>query len=899
VIGLIAASLAVGEPRFSMRDMQYEVRTAELPSGLHLVLQQDRSKPLVAIAVVVDVGSASDPVGQEGLAHLVEHLTFRTRADGRRSQTDLLEIAGAGAWNAFTDHDLTTYYAVASSDAVQELTALELSCLLDPLKGIDQSTFETEREVVRNELRERNEQGFVSAVSTQLMASLYPAGHPYARPVIGTEASISKLTLDHARAFVSEHYRPQKMTLVIAGDIDLANADRLLQGSPGLLFENAAPNALQKLPRVASGPGEVPPLPPGPQIVRIKAPVDTPTLSIGWSLPRGFDKSGPLQQAVYRALGGPMVAVFRDEDVTGLQASLQRGKTGSVLVLTFSLAQGKNPDKVFERALDQMFKLWATVHSATLTRRQRAEAMIAVSWLQRGKALSIVQAAAAFESLLERTLAVAEDAHLTGDPLEPVRDIDRAVEVPITEISGFVASWLTRDRARAVFVEPEGSPTMSDATPAVFAAVSSLKLAIPKEIFKKRVSGAGAALKSITLKSGLEVVLARRASGPIVALTLAAKGGESDAEPLGAANMAGFAQIREAWHGIPAGIGVSRSLWSERSTSYLQLRASSGNLEDALGMLRDAVNSLHVDSSADTAFEYSVKDRAQRVFDLPRVKAERDLVASVYSGTSLARSPSPAEYGRISPAQANAWIAQTWTPANSVLTITGDIDLELAEAAARRLLDDWTPSVKGKAGELVLAPRPDASVSVLSTARAGARQTVATLGCAARVTTAEDLVALRVLGEGLSMRLHQTSRVVLGVTYGFSQSVSVKRGIGELRVSGALEDRGLTRILALLRHEAATLGTRPLVADELERARWREGIKSNARLQHSTDLGLALADLRLSRLPAETVESYPNLLLKVTPEDMTRVAGECRKSVVIDLLGEPATIEKAVHSTGS
>src|SRR5690348_9794514 len=143
-VALLAFSASAGEPHLQMRELQWEVRSAELASGMRVILQQDRSKPLVAVAVVIDVGAASDPAGQEGLAHLVEHLVFRTKPDGKRPHTDLLEIAGAGAWNAITEHDLTTYYALGSSDALSEILSLELTCLLDPLKGIDQSTFDTE-----------------------------------------------------------------------------------------------------------------------------------------------------------------------------------------------------------------------------------------------------------------------------------------------------------------------------------------------------------------------------------------------------------------------------------------------------------------------------------------------------------------------------------------------------------------------------------------------------------------------------------------------------------------------------------------------------------------------------------------------------------------------------------
>lgn len=96
---LLLASTAFADdlprgPRLT--DVQYELRSADLPSGTKFILEQDRSRPLAVVAAVVDVGGADNPLGQEGLAHLVEHLAFRSRLDGKHPYTDLLEILGAG-----------------------------------------------------------------------------------------------------------------------------------------------------------------------------------------------------------------------------------------------------------------------------------------------------------------------------------------------------------------------------------------------------------------------------------------------------------------------------------------------------------------------------------------------------------------------------------------------------------------------------------------------------------------------------------------------------------------------------------------------------------------------------------------------------------------------------------
>lgn len=84
--------------KMEIRDVPYAVRTLDLPSGMRIVLEQDASRPLVAVAWVVDVRGSGDPPGKEGLAHLVEHLAFRSVQDQKHQFVDLLEAAGAGRW---------------------------------------------------------------------------------------------------------------------------------------------------------------------------------------------------------------------------------------------------------------------------------------------------------------------------------------------------------------------------------------------------------------------------------------------------------------------------------------------------------------------------------------------------------------------------------------------------------------------------------------------------------------------------------------------------------------------------------------------------------------------------------------------------------------------------------
>ncbi|HEY1419065.1 MAG TPA: insulinase family protein, partial [Myxococcaceae bacterium] len=239
-----------------------------------------------------------------------------------------------------------------------------------------------------------------------------------------------------------------------------------------------------------------------------------------------------------------------------------------------------------------------------------------------------------------------------------------------------------------------------------------------------------------------------------------------------------------------------------------------------------------------------------------------------------------------------------WVPANTVLTIAGDIDLVEAEAATRRWFDGWRPGGRPPVAPTKKSDRAaDAPVPVVTTARPGARQITLEIACAVPLADPTDLVATNIVGNRSATRLNQTSRLVLGATYGFQHQIRIVGGQGEIRVHGALEERALARILALARTQTAGLGQAPSPED-LSRYVWREGIQSSARLERATSLGRAIADLRLASLPAETYERYPELLKALRAEDVARAGEACRRTAVISLLGDPAALDRAIKATG-
>ncbi|MEY3212689.1 MAG: hypothetical protein RIT28_3170, partial [Pseudomonadota bacterium] len=159
-IGLSSPALAEDYPRPSL-DLaldQYDIGISDytFPSGLRILFQEDHSQPIVSITMVIDRGSSHDPVGKEGIAHLVEHLWFRSVHGTLPKVWDVLEEFGANL-NASTASDWTNYMTVAPKDALVPLLKMEAMRLTEPVIGVVEQDVATEREIVRNELRMRYE----------------------------------------------------------------------------------------------------------------------------------------------------------------------------------------------------------------------------------------------------------------------------------------------------------------------------------------------------------------------------------------------------------------------------------------------------------------------------------------------------------------------------------------------------------------------------------------------------------------------------------------------------------------------------------------------------------------------------------------------------------------------
>lgn len=896
--GVLAAShgLAFPPDGVVIRDVAFKMGDLELPSGMRIVIEEDRSQPLVAVVAVVDVGSAQDPVGKEGLAHLVEHLTFRAKPDGKLMRSSLLDFAGASSWNAFTDHDLTTYVMVGPSEALPQLLALEGRRLLSPLAGLDARAFEVELGVVKNELNQRDEQGQATAVQSKLYGALYPEGHPYHRPVTGTESSVAGLTLADAQTFVQKHYVPRNITLYVSGDVDLATIQKVFDASLPREVLDAPPSGALAPPKRLSQ--DTPPVPAPPEKVRletIRAPSESPMLYIGWSLPGGLAGQKYLERFARTVFERVSVkAATSGSDIEGLSATLDEGRYGNTLVCAVLLKTGRDPDKSLTKVLDQVVQMWAPVDTSS---DAVFESAVDFRWLQN---TAVVGVALQTESVTSRAIDKATVIHWTGDPQAWAKDLRAIYDVSPAKMQSFAYDWLGRDRARAVFVEPSGGGPAPGGSgpPGVFTAADDVRVKVAPEALKTFVHGPTRDIHAFTLGNGMDVFLVRRSSAPTVAVTLGFRGGYATAEPLGAAELvtalAGPTQTR---NGPPSKFGGRVFMSANADTTYYTGRAASGNLENVLALLSDSVRTLHVDGSMKVLWNDLV-DGQRRMDALGAAKADRTFLEHTFPASPLGRTAQAADFDRLGTGDLQTWIDRTIRPKSAALAVVGDIDVAEAEKLVRNWFEGWegAPDPRGQAPLPGTSP-PDGPVQVLHVDRPGLKQTEIRLGCSMPTSSQTDVIALRLLGARITQKLGNLARSSLGGSYGFHGGAIVHRQAGGLDVSGTVDGHALNRVLAVARKELEGLAAVNVSEDELGLLKWHQGLASNLRYTTNSELARGLVSVRLSALPVDAIQRFSELLAAVTPEDLARVGAACRKTAVLVVSGDPDVVTRALQAT--
>jgi len=189
-----------------------------------VILAPDHSVPRVHVGLRVQTGSASEAPGRTGFAHLFEHLMFEGSEHVPEGKFDQWLEAAGGDNNAWTSEDFTYYYEEAPENALDLVLFLESDRQGFFLDKLVPSLVDGQRDVVKNERRQTGENRPYGTAELAVPALLWPAGHPYSWPVVGSMQDLSAASVDDVRTFFRTWYVPANATLVIVGDFSPAAA---------------------------------------------------------------------------------------------------------------------------------------------------------------------------------------------------------------------------------------------------------------------------------------------------------------------------------------------------------------------------------------------------------------------------------------------------------------------------------------------------------------------------------------------------------------------------------------------------------------------------------------------------------------------------------------------------
>ncbi len=235
LITLLVTSIAQAQ------DRRIEFEEYDLDNGLHVILHQDNSTPIVNVSVLYHVGSKNEKQGRSGFAHFFEHLMFEGSPNIERGTFfKILQNAG-GTLNANTSFDRTFYFETLPSHYLELGLYMESERMLHAT--IDSTGVATQKEVVKEEKRTRIDNQPYMSFQAEMFGAAYK-GTPYAWTPIGSFEDIDAGTEEDFKDFFATFYVPNNATLAVAGDIDIAKTKQLIND-----YFASIPKGTKEIPR--------------------------------------------------------------------------------------------------------------------------------------------------------------------------------------------------------------------------------------------------------------------------------------------------------------------------------------------------------------------------------------------------------------------------------------------------------------------------------------------------------------------------------------------------------------------------------------------------------------------------------------------------------------------------
>lgn len=827
--GLVAPGFAVAKDTAPAAVKAPPIQFTEwrLKNGLRVIALPDTSTADVTTSVWYEVGAKHDPEGRAGFAHLFEHILSRKTENMPYNMINRLVEDVGGNRNASTSPDRTNYYETVPAQYLETLLWTHAERMARPV--VDNEVFENERNVVKEELRQR----VLAPPYGRLLRFVLPeVGNdtmPQRRPSIGSIEQLDSARLDDARAFHQAYYGPDTATLIVAGNFDMARLRGLVDKYFAAISARANPIPLTITRR--EGPRT------SPRRVDVQAP-NTPFPAVGYVW-----RTGGASDRDTVALEMLQTVLSRGKNSRIQSALIRTGKaTDTIVFANPSEETGQFVAMAFagaEQSPDEVTKIMASE-----IERFRREPVTAAELTEARNEL-FASALRERETAQGRAFELGEALVLTGDSRAADRRMAAIAAMKPADLQRAAKKWLGANAAvevrysngewnEASFANPVPMPTFATVPP-VHTAPAQLK----PEADRQAPPAPGpvptvavASTQETRLSNGIPLVTATTGPIPLATMAVMFPGGTAadNADTFGVAVMAASlidkgTPTRNAQEIAAAfeSLGVSFSAGADADGATFVLNGPVGNLDAAGKLLAELLQTANY---PDRDFQ---TERKRRIDGFKSALANPGAVAamvgnpSIFGDATYGRVATPAKLGRMTSADLAAHRARWYHPGTAKIVIAGGI----AAADARKLAEDVFGSWRSD------APVPQAPTgragSALRTGRTivvdmpGAGQAAVNVVAPTVARTDASFypieVANAVLGVGSNGRLFQEVRTKRALSYGAYSGVTGMAEAGTISASAQTKNESAADVAKVMLDEMGRLGREVVSDDDLAKRR--------------------------------------------------------------------------------
>ncbi|MET0754193.1 MAG: pitrilysin family protein [Pyrinomonadaceae bacterium] len=880
-----------------------------LKNGLRVILHPDKSTPIVAVNIWYHVGSKNETAGRTGFAHLFEHMMFQGSKNWNTDYFKPLDAAGANI-NGSTNTDRTNYYEVVPSNFLELALFLEADRMGSLPEAMTQDKLDNQRDVVKNERRQRYDNQPYGTANEKIQAIMYPKEHPYNWTTIGSLDDLTAASQDDVKAFFRQYYVPNNASLVIAGDFNPVEAKKWVEKYFGPIKKGENITRPKNAIPTMSG------------IVRqeFEDSVQLPRLYQVWhTVPQG-DKDEPaldvLASIFANGRGSRLQSklVFDKQMVQDVSAGHPTREIAGFFQIV-STARPNGPKDIDEMRTDPQKFLAPIEQEINIEIERIKKEPPTAEEVQR--AINRIESQTVFglQTILGKADSMNSNVTFFGKPNLFQQQLDEIRKVTPADVTRVANAYLKANHLVMSFVPRKqkiasqtnnaaNKPTTQPQTEDVKKVDQTANLPKPKADPKFALPP----IQKSKLSNGLEVWLVRQPELPIVSMNMVFKTGGT-VDPAGKSGLASMTatllddgtktrsavDISNELSNIGATLGTG-SGWDSGTVSMQTLKK---NLDTALDIYADViVNPVFPEKELETV-------RGRALVGLKQRRDNPNAIAGVVYNSLLYGKKHP--YGNVmtgdeasiksfSQADLMSFYQTYYRPNNAALIVVGDATMATLKPKLEKAFASW------QKGDVPASTVPSSVVfdkpGIYVVDKPGAAQSVISIGQVGVSRDNPDFFALQVmndmLGGSFSSRLNMNLREDKGYTYGAGSGFAFRRGTGPFTASADVQT-AVTKesVIEFMKELNGIRGSRPVTDEELETSKnslirgFPQGFETNGQIAN------ALSTLVVYNLPDTYYNQFMTKVRGVTMADVNRVANKylTPDKMAIVIVGDKMSIE--------